>query len=369
MGTFMDLNVNDNVKEYLQKISKEYEFQYMFKGEKFGLVNNLNILKRPVLVLPPENDDKYAGKMRLWAYGGSIADIETETGMISLCDKKMDYTDYLKNGFRNNKVYPEEFWQEGLFDHLDEEADLKYVKLVKKHTDASVQIEKELLDLSVFAAYTRYMNRSIYKKYPSYPQEKSMQCVLAKNCMLQSKYTDDKESMVVIDVETHLFHRDNKHPRADFVVFDGSSFGLIEFKYLGQSMDRKENDLAKHYEDFCKAMNAQNGKKLFEQLKMKLKYQTAYGVIDDSWREKAEEMCKREYDKSVLWCGFYFLGDATDIPGKKKGIVKDRIIKQLEPVYGRTKARCQISSIASDRLDEISMDIADISAIWKMKKG
>ena len=39
----MDLHVNETVKEYLQTISKKYEFEYMFRGEKFGLVNTLNM--------------------------------------------------------------------------------------------------------------------------------------------------------------------------------------------------------------------------------------------------------------------------------------------------------------------------------------
>ncbi len=368
MSTFMDTEVNDKVKEYLQKISKEYEFKYMFKGERYGLVNNLNLLKNPVLVLPPENDEiEYAGKMKICAYGGSIASINTENGWISLSDSKNAYAKYLIDGHKNKKVYQEEFRQDGLFDHIVEGADKRYIDLKNQHKDSLGEIDRELLDLMVFAKYTRYLNRKLYKEYPSFPHERSMQYVLAKNNMLQSKYTDDKESMVVIDVETHLFHLNNKHPRADFVVFDGTSFGLIEFKYLGQSMDSEKNDLKKHYEDFCTAMNAQNGKKLFEQLKMKLKYQAAYGVIDDSWREKVEEMCKREYDKSVLWCGFYFLGDATDIPGESQDTVKASIKSQLEPVYGNTKARCQISGIDPKRLDEIRMDMADISSIWKVK--
>ncbi len=59
---------------------------------------------------------------------------------------------------------------------------------------------------------------------------------------------------------------------------------------------------------------------------------------------------------SVLWCGFYFLGDKSDISEKYKDIVKDRITKQLKPVIGKELVRLQISDIVSDSIDDIKMD-------------
>ncbi len=116
MGEFMGLSVNEGVKSYLQWLGREYEFCYMFTGEKFGLVNNLNLLKKPVLILGPEDDsEKYKGIMRLWAYGGSIGTIDTESGDIDISSESKNYLPYLSDGFRNKKKYPEEFWQEGLF--------------------------------------------------------------------------------------------------------------------------------------------------------------------------------------------------------------------------------------------------------------
>ncbi len=348
---------NENVKKYLQELSHDYEFRYMFKGEKFRLVNNLNLLKYPVLILGPENDSKkYKGKMRLWAYGGSIATIDSETGHIVFPNGGRDYIPYLIDGYPNLKKSPEIFRQEGLFDKLDIPAKEKYERLIISHDRVSGKINPELLDLSVFAAYTRYLNRSEYKTYPTYPQEKSIQCVIAKNNMLNSVWKDGESSLVVIDVETHLLDEGGKHPRADFVVFDGMSFGLIEFKYLGKSMDRKENNLIKHYDDFLIAMKPQNGRKLFEQLKMKLSYLIEYELIDESWQEKGREFLNRDYDASVLWCGFYFLGDRSDIYEKNKDIVKDRISKQLKPVIDKASVRFQISDIRLDRIDEIKMD-------------
>ncbi|MCR5847616.1 MAG: hypothetical protein K6G75_05805 [Lachnospiraceae bacterium] len=348
---------NEDIKRYLQKISREYEFKYMFKGEKFGLVNNLNLLKHPVLILGPENDsEKYKGKMRLWAYGGSIATVDSETGYVVFPAGSRNYIPYLCDGYKNNKIHPEEFWQEGLFDDLDMPANEKYEKLLKMHDKSSGRIAPELLDLSVFGAYTRFLNRSVHQKYPTYPQEKSMQCVIAKNSMLNSVWKGSERSLVVIDVETHLFSEGTEHPRADFVVFDGEAFGLIEFKYLGQSMDGKENNLSKHYDDFVKAMKPQRGNKLFEQLKMKLRYLLGYGLIDESWQEKGKEMLGKKYDASVLWCGFYFLGDKSDISERYKDIVGDRIVKQLKPVIGKMPVRFQISETKSECIDEIRMD-------------
>lgn len=352
---------NEDVKKYLQELSRDYIFRYMFRGEKFGLINNLNLLKYPVLILGPENDsEKYKGKMRLWAYGGSIATIDSETGHIYLSKGSRDYIPYLCDGFRNNKRPPEEFWQEGLFDELDMPANVKYDRLLKMHSKSSGRINSELLDLSVFAAYTRYLNRSEYKTYPTYPQEKSIQCVIAKNSMLSGVWKNEESSLVVIDVETHLFDEGSEHPRADYVVFDGTSFGLIEFKYLGQSMDSKANSLRKHYDDFKKAMNPRNGRKLFELLKMKLSYLLEYGLIDESWHEKGREFLDRDYDSSVLWCGFYFLGDKSDISGKYKDIVEDRISKQLKPVIGKDPVRFQISDIKADGIDDIKMDMVGL---------
>ena len=356
----MKLSINEEVKNYLNQLSRQYEFHYMFTGEKYGLVNNLNVLKKPLLILGPEDaSKKYEGKMRLWAYGGSIATIDTKTGDVVLSKGSKGYVPYLQDRYKNKKLSPEVFCQEGLFDGLDMPADEKYKKLLKIHDKKSGRIDSEFLDLSVFAAYTRYLNRSVHKTYPSYPQEKSIQCVIAS--MLESIWKENEKNMVVIDVETHLFKKKNEHPRADFVVFDGKSFGLIEFKYLGMSMDRKENNLKKHYEDFVRAMKPENGRMLFEELKMKLKYLMDYGLIDQSWQEKVKEICRKGYDESVLWCGFYFLGDATDIPGKKKDIVRDRIEKQLTPVQEETPIKCRIARIDMERIDKIQMDTDNIS--------
>ena len=71
-----------------------------------------------MIVRFPHNDSKkYKGKMRLWAYGGSIAIIDSETGHIAFLKESRNYIPYLCDGFRNNKRFPEEFWQEGLFEN------------------------------------------------------------------------------------------------------------------------------------------------------------------------------------------------------------------------------------------------------------
>ena len=92
----------------------------------------------------------------------------------------------------------------------------------------------------------------------------------------------------------------------------------------------------------------------------------SYGIIDESWKKKCDEMICKEYDKSALWCGFYFLGDVTDLPGKKKPIVRDRIIRQLKPIYRKVNARCQISEINVECIDDIRMDMEDSSEILEM---
>lgn len=331
-----ELRINERVKNYLQYLSREYVFPYRFSGEKYGLVNELNILDRPVLILGPENDEKYKGRMRVWAYGGSIAEIDTATGRICLKGTK-DYAPYLRDGFYNGEKIPEAFLQEGLFDKANaathEATEERYDRLVKEFKkEKQEKIDPELLNLCVFSAYTRFLSRKQLKTIPTYPQEKSMQCVIAKNSMLNSRWKKSGTSMVVIDVETHLPAKEREHPRADFVVFDGESFGLIEFKYLGKSMDGKDNNLKKHYDDFAYAMSDDHAGRLYRRLQMKLQYLMDYGIIDQSWYTKGEEKCKKPYKKSVLWCGFYFLGDVTDIPGEKhtKKIVRDRIEKQLK---------------------------------------
>lgn len=97
---------------------------------------------------------------------------------------------------------------------------------------------------------------------------------------------------------------------------------------------------------------------------MKLKFLMAYGLIDKSWQEKAEAICKRKYDESVLWCGFYFLGDAADIPGKKKDIVRDRIERQLMPVCKKIPVKCRIARIDPECIDKIQMDTDDIKSYY-----
>ena len=64
-----DIKVNEKVKMYLNELNYGYQFPYLFEGEKYGLVNNLNKLDRPILILGPENDNKYKTNVRKCTLG------------------------------------------------------------------------------------------------------------------------------------------------------------------------------------------------------------------------------------------------------------------------------------------------------------
>ncbi len=62
----------------------------------------------------------------------------------------------------------------------------------------------------------------------------------------------------------------------------GMSFGLVEFKYLGKSMD----NLEKHLKDFREVLKDKSKKEdIIDELIKKTEILCRYGVLDSSWKD------------------------------------------------------------------------------------
>ena len=322
----------------------EYEFgkEYRFPNNN-PLMEDANKLNNPIMIIAPEErvkeiDGKY--DLRVWAYGGCIATLSCENGKITKINVKpqrnisdgqkkqeangellkyvknnekgnvknpYDYGKYLYDGFTDGKEKIYELTGELKTQSQKENDQLAiykdFTKCVLKHKNDSKELDRRFLDMMVYASYTRWLARKPKEPTPLYAQEKFMQCVIAKNSMMDNKYK--KDAMVVVDVEYHFIGEGHNKSRADFVVFDGESFGLIEFKYLGKSMD----NLGKHYDDFNKADNQKKKSKIIEELIAKTQILCKCGVLDKSW----DVFGHKSANDIGLWYGFYFLGDGEDI--------------------------------------------------------
>lgn len=389
----MGKDIKETIKETIKSLT-EYRFDYKYPCEKYSLLYDINLIDKPVMIIGPEWG--HEEELRVWAYGGSIAVISLEDGKISLCDKKAKLSDgqkqknalseksyysygrYLINGFKDGKDHVFYLQDELKKKYIAADVYSVYSELICAHNrkkDDKEQLDKELLDLSVFAAYSRYLNRPTDGGEPLYAQEKSMQCVIAKNSMANSQYDKKEKSMVVVDVEFHLNANKSTGPRADFVVFDGKAFGLIEFKYLGLSMDGSDNSLEKHYTDFQIAAMPENAEKLVEELIRRMDMLIDYGVIDQSWnvplKSFSESFGNNGYRNDMLWFGFYFVGDKSDIPGHVNGIVEDRVIKQIKDHSAYEKQelhlKYQKSECSKESVDLIKMD-QDIETVWNKEE-
>ncbi len=397
----MKQDVDEKIRSIVSDLQKyRFKSEYRFAFDGNGLIEDANALENPVMIIAPEGDsDELSNELRVWVYGGCIATISRTTGEMivkpqrkkltpSLKAKKenqdllkyvkdepgrasnpYDYGKYLYDGFTdgNGHVY-------SLNDNLRRKygkddklgAYKAYSRLVA--ADNSERIDEELLDLMIYAAYTRWLHREDTSIEPVYAGEKLMQCIIAKNSMVSAKYDPKGSSMVVVDVEYHFWGEGHSKSRADFVVFDGKSFGLIEFKYLGNSM----GNLKKHHNDFNEAFERKEKRiDLINELIEKTRLLCEYGVLDISWKDAIDDFQKefdiREDDPDKIWCGFYFLGNGEDI--RKKDMEHDPVAQirvQIQPEYEeRIPLRCKISEVKGNGvIDELSTDWKDISVYF-----
>ena len=340
----MSKEIKDKIRDIIKElVNYRFKDEYRFESsvsDLHSLMKDANALECPVMIIAPEEcpeDDD--GELRVWVYGGCIATISTRTGKVEVKPHKnisdsqrkrntelckyvkespgrettpYDYGKYLYDGFidGNGNGYRLSRGMKAKYASKDRLGAYKaYESLVSEHKNDG--IKEELLDLMTYAAYTRWLCREEGSDTPRYAGEKMIQCAIAKKSMANDKYAPEERSAVIVDIEYHFLGE--KKSRADFVIFDGKSFGLVEFKYLGKSMD----NLTKHLEDFNKVLRDKSkGEDIIDELIRKTGILCRYGVLDSSW-ERAIRSFKENEKKHTsgkhLWCGFYFLGDGKDI--------------------------------------------------------
>ena len=110
--------------------------------------------------------------------------------------------------------------------------------------------------------------------------------------------------------------------KPDFVVFDGESFGLVEFKYNGQGYGNN-NDLDVHFLDFYNLMYEATDEERWAKYKECIKRAEILVELEvlgnsESTRnilknklKKQNEYCENKrngkFDEKLFWCGFYFV--------------------------------------------------------------
>lgn len=357
-------NINPNAYKVIQYLKNNYTFEYTFDKEeleKYGFLNpKMQWLSKPIIFASGETDNT----LEVMAYGGCIGRISLDDdGSRCFSDEEikdiMEYAKYLSPKEKTDEYYQN---QHKHYIYLPEKFVNKYAKEGKArmlrlldgtNTVNQLLLNKEYLDLMVCAAYVRFMHREA--QYMVDVSERSMQSMIARsnldNC--------NESNMIVIDVEFKE-KIDGKTPSVDFVVMDkkGKSFGLIEFKYQGESMNPNDkNSLTEHFRDF-RAMITERKTEIVNRLIGYTMNAIAYGIIDDLEAKKTVDLIKERYEKgqlqNILWCGFYFVDDKSKktkrkIEGKVKGMLMEERIE--------CDCRMQILDVFEDDLLKSELEV------------
>lgn len=312
---------------------------------------------KPIVIVGPAGNNK---TLRVYAYGGLIGEIAINSrfdckiaNSMSVINKESkekaySYGKYLLQYFVNGQGYkfcpPNSLFGDDKYGNkcrMVELAGKQYEGLYHYFEEVvtSNQPKKEILcdetylDLIVSAAKTRFVHKT--KEGTEYPQERSIQTKIAK---LNMKKPCLDGNMIVVDMESTIKIKEDekeKNAEIDFVLFDGSSFGLVEFKYRGESMGKNSaNSLIVHYDDFESIINTKKDEdkwKTIGELLRRVNYLLEYKLIDEGWKDKINELkekCKKggTFDSKLLWCGFYFVESGNkNIENEIELQIKDKI--------------------------------------------
>ena len=348
---------------------------------------DIDTCDEPIVIVGPAGNDE--SHLRAYAYGGLIGKIATKNGLdcnvaddvgaINSKSKETAYSygKYVLQNYVNghghkfcpsNTLFSDEKYgnkcektelageqYEGLYHYFEE-------VVTSNKPKKEILCDETYLDLIVSAAKTRFVHK--IKDGTEYPQERNIQTKIAKLNMCKPCLDGN---MIVVDMEATIKIQEDKkkkNPKIDFVLFDGFSFGLVEFKYRGESMENKSsNSLEEHYKDFESIINNKSDEKKWEVVKellRRVKYLLKYKLIDEGWKAKIDELeetCNEmeSFDSKLLWCGFYFVESGNtnienQIEVQIKGIIKENI-----------DVRYQYST--ENDLDIAMMD--DIRRVWK----
>lgn len=344
-------NVNEEAKKIIQYL---LDYSFPFVDDK---LYDVMYPKNPILIIGPDKmGEKY---FRVYIFGAHAATIiiSDDVCICKLCDSTEKWGKIAKkkeiNGFSpNDDIYSYgKFLIDGFTDgkgntywlnskiksaYKVSGKDVKltvyteYCNYLKSKSANELLTNSHFLDLLSYVCYIRWV--SIKDGVVSEPGEKCKQNCVAKNSMINAKYSEDKEKLV-IDIEYMLnFSQEEQNKRADFVVFDGKSLGFIEFKYLGKSTE----NMASHYQDFYRLLVSSDETfriGIIEELMHRLRLLIEYGVVDKSWEKAFNEFIKNDYNSSMMWCGFFFLGDKYDSEEMKSKLDMKSIKKKAKECH------------------------------------
>ena len=196
----MKADVKEHVEKLVDYLVHEYEFkkEYKYRDDKNDLMKEANALDKPVMVIAPE---KYGNKLRVWVYGGCIATISLSSGKVCIKDNKntkingklkeynadlancedmsvlYDYGKYLIDGYTDGQgcVY----WLSDTVreKYANNDALGAYIKYSNMLTADDLNwIDSDFLNLSVFAAYVRWLNMEKNKGCSENEREKRISC-------------------------------------------------------------------------------------------------------------------------------------------------------------------------------------------------
>lgn len=175
------------------------------------------------------------------------------------------------------------------------------------------------------------------------------------------------------DIDNGDYTKNRKKP--DFIVFDGKSFGLVEMKYNGASMEMSQaNSLREHFLDFVSIIAppqsllrkedlvganneniwykyANKTKEEQEAAIYKVQWEVLHeclyralciskvGLLSEDCIKKLNELVKWyneqdtskpfPYEKGLLWCGFYFM-NGPKVEGKTQAGAESKIIGEVK---------------------------------------
>lgn len=305
------------------------------KSKVRDIVSRLEEYDEIVIVGPDGNRENPNTKLRVYAHGGCIGKIPIGQGDYELVGKykptKADkypytYAKYLSKGFTDghgNQIVNtgidklEKEFSEYLVDGVELQ---DYFVNTFCEADSSLKekyiVDSNYLKLALTASYNKMRNDG------DDPGERKIQTRIAKN---QIKSMPG-ESLLVTDIEYKMRLSDNRpkkksgknkhHGKADFVVFDGESIGLVELKYNNKSMEQgSENSLYEHMLDFYDVITF-SPEDIIKECIRRIKVMAKHGVICDDWNNyirKFEEKAEKNAYKDMIWCGFVFANfDASE---------------------------------------------------------
>ena len=334
--------VKAKVKTFVDYLLNEYEYSYFFTEKDFEDVNLKNFRRKdfkwpvnPIIFSSGKEDDE----IRILAYGGCIGTISMKDSnrfldvneiidfIKCLSDGKTPYKDKHNNNYWLPNKFKINYSKYIKNNNIEEKNDEKFEIIVANDivnncpspetlTTNNKKDLKYYLDLLICAAYIRFMHRSKQKMIDI--SERSMQSIIARinlnNQWYQNIVCVDVEFKTVIKKINNDNTEKNKTPSVDFVVIDkqDKSFGLIEFKYQGKSLDKNkknknkdDNSLAEHCSDFRIMLSDEYREKIVNKLIKHTKLLIELDIIKDAKVKKIID----DININNLWCGFYFVED------------------------------------------------------------